>query len=112
MEMYTYSDLIFVQNLASDMVDLLEMDNERSKKLFKVLEENNPFKTDEEYRKYTFEDLVNVMEEEIDDYENLDEDEFIEKYEVDIDEAKNMVMNNEIEDAKTTIGILLAKELI
>ena len=43
---------------------------------------------------------------------DFDEDEFIEKYEVDIDEAKNMVMNNEIEDAKTTIGILLAKELI
>ena len=43
---------------------------------------------------------------------DFDEDEFIEKYEVDIDEAKNMVINNEIEDAKTTIGILLAKELI
>ena len=30
---------------------------------------------------------------------DFDEDEFIEKYEVDIDEAKNMVMNNEIEEA-------------
>lgn len=43
---------------------------------------------------------------------NFDEDEIIEKYEVDIDEAYNMVIKNEIEDAKTIIGILLAKELI
>ena len=34
------------------------------------------------------------------------------KYEIDINEARNMVINNEIEDAKTAIGILLAKELI
>ena len=40
------------------------------------------------------------------------EDEIIEKYEIDINEARNMVINNEIEDAKTAIGILLAKELI
>ena len=39
-------------------------------------------------------------------------DEIIEKYEIDINEARNMVINNEIEDAKTAIGILLAKELI
>ena len=37
---------------------------------------------------------------------------FIEKYEIDINEAQNMVIKNEIEDAKTSIGILLAKELI
>ena len=43
---------------------------------------------------------------------NFDEDEFIEKYEIDINEAKNMVIKNEIEDAKTTIGILLTRELI
>ncbi len=33
-------------------------------------------------------------------------------YKIDINEARNMVINNEIEDAKTAIGILLAKELI
>jgi len=43
---------------------------------------------------------------------NFDDDEFIEKYEIDINEAQNMVIKNDIEDAKTTIGILLAKELI
>lgn len=43
---------------------------------------------------------------------NFDDDEFIDKYEIDINEAQNMVIKNEIEDAKTTIGILLAKELI
>lgn len=42
----------------------------------------------------------------------FDEDEIIEKYEIDINEARNMVIKNEIEDAKTAIGILLAKELI
>ena len=42
----------------------------------------------------------------------FDEDEIIEKYEIDINEARNMIIKNEIEDAKTAIGILLAKELI
>lgn len=42
----------------------------------------------------------------------FDEYEIIEKYEIDINEARNMVIKNEIEDAKTAIGILLAKELI
>ena len=32
----------------------------------------------------------------------FDEDEIIEKYEIDINEARNMVINNEIEDAKTS----------
>ena len=41
----------------------------------------------------------------------FDEDEIIEKYEIDINEARNMIIKNEIEDAKTAIGILLAKEL-
>ena len=40
----------------------------------------------------------------------FDEDEIIEKYEIDINEARNMIIKNEIEDAKTAIGILLAKE--
>ena len=43
---------------------------------------------------------------------NFDEDEIIETYEVDINEVFNMIIKNEIEDAKTTIGILLTKELI
>ena len=43
---------------------------------------------------------------------DFDDDEFIEKYEIDINEAQNMVIKNEIEDAKTSIGILLAQELI
>lgn len=43
---------------------------------------------------------------------DFDDDEFIEKYEIDINEAQNMVIKNEIEDAKTSIGILLTKELI
>ena len=42
----------------------------------------------------------------------FDEDEIIEKYEIDINEARSMIIKNEIEDAKTAIGILLAKELI
>lgn len=42
----------------------------------------------------------------------FDEDEIIEKYEIDINEARNMIIKNEIEDAKTAIGILLTKELI
>ena len=42
----------------------------------------------------------------------FDEDEIIEKYEIDINEAHNMIIKNEIEDAKTSIGILLTKELI
>ena len=43
---------------------------------------------------------------------DFDDDEFIEKYEIDINEAQNMVIKNDIEDAKSSIGILLAKELI
>ena len=33
---------------------------------------------------------------------DFDDDEFIEKYEIDINEAQNMVIKNEIEDAKTS----------
>lgn len=46
------------------------------------------------------------------DEREIDEGEIIEKYEIDIDEAKNMVIKNNIEDAKTAIGILLAKEFM
>lgn len=42
----------------------------------------------------------------------FDEDENIDIHHVDLYETYNMISKNEIEDAKTTIGILLAKELI
>lgn len=42
----------------------------------------------------------------------LEEDEFLEVYEIDREEAYNMVINNEICDSKTAIGLLLTKELI
>jgi len=40
------------------------------------------------------------------------DDESLEVYKIDLEDAYNMVIKNEIEDAKTLIGILLAKELI
>lgn len=43
---------------------------------------------------------------------DLDEDEFLEVHEIDKDEVYNMIVRNEIEDAKTSIGMLLIKELI
>ena len=43
---------------------------------------------------------------------DFDIDESIETYKIDIEKAYDMVMNNEIEDAKTIIGILSAKNLI
>ena len=43
---------------------------------------------------------------------DFDEDEFLEVYEIDKDEVYNMIEKNEIEDAKTSIGMLLIKELI
>lgn len=43
---------------------------------------------------------------------HFDEDEFLDIFEVDFNEAYDLVLNNEVEDAKTSIGILLAKELI
>lgn len=42
----------------------------------------------------------------------LDDDESLEMYSISLDEAHSMIAKNEIEDAKTAIGILLAKELI
>ena len=41
-----------------------------------------------------------------------EEDEFIEVYEFDREKAYDMVINNEICDSKTVIGLLLTKELI
>ncbi len=43
---------------------------------------------------------------------HLEEDEFLEVYEIDREEAYNMVISNEICDSKTVIGLLLTKELI
>ena len=43
---------------------------------------------------------------------HLEEDEFIEVYEFDREKAYDMVINNEICDSKTVIGLLLTKELI
>ena len=43
---------------------------------------------------------------------NLDDGENIDSYELDLNEAYDMVIRNDIEDAKTSIGILLAKEMI
>lgn len=43
---------------------------------------------------------------------DLDEDEFLEVHEIDKDEVYNMIARNEIEDAKTSIGMLIIKELI
>ncbi|WP_250673208.1 NUDIX hydrolase [Paraclostridium ghonii] len=43
---------------------------------------------------------------------NLDEDEFLELHEVDIKDVYEMIDKNDIEDAKTSIGLLLTKELL
>ncbi|MFR0018452.1 MAG: NUDIX hydrolase [Paraclostridium sp.] len=42
----------------------------------------------------------------------LDEDEFLELHEVSLNDAYEMINKNDIEDAKTSIGLLLAKELL
>ncbi|MEF9991114.1 MAG: NUDIX hydrolase [Romboutsia sp.] len=42
----------------------------------------------------------------------LETGENLDCYEVDLEEAYNMIFKNEIEDAKTSIGLLLAKDLI
>ncbi|WP_024620761.1 NUDIX hydrolase [Metaclostridioides mangenotii] len=42
----------------------------------------------------------------------LESDEFLDVMEVDVKEAFEMVIKNEIEDAKTSIGILMTKDLI
>lgn len=43
---------------------------------------------------------------------SLDEGEFLDMYEIYVEDAYEMVNKNEIEDAKTSIGLLLAKELL
>lgn len=43
---------------------------------------------------------------------NFDDDEDLEVHKIDLEEAYNMISRNEIEDAKTSIGILLSKELV
>ncbi len=43
---------------------------------------------------------------------NFDEDEIIEVKEFNINDVYNMIERNEIEDAKTSIGVLITKELI
>ncbi|MCU9810423.1 NUDIX hydrolase [Paraclostridium sp. AKS81] len=42
----------------------------------------------------------------------LDEDEFLELHEINLNDAYEMINKNDIEDAKTSIGLLLAKELL
>ncbi|CZR77446.1 NUDIX hydrolase [Clostridioides sp. ES-S-0108-01] len=42
---------------------------------------------------------------------NLDADEFLDVYEIELEEAYNMVLKNDIEDAKTSIGLLLVKDM-
>lgn len=44
--------------------------------------------------------------------QDFDEDEILEVHEIDKNEVYNMIARNEIEDAKTSIGMLLTKELI
>lgn len=42
---------------------------------------------------------------------NLDADEFLDVYEIELEEAYNMVLKNDVEDAKTSIGLLLSKDM-
>ena len=41
----------------------------------------------------------------------LDADEFLDVYEIELEEAYNMVLKNDVEDAKTSIGLLLVKDM-
>ncbi|CEJ74756.1 NUDIX hydrolase [Paraclostridium sordellii] len=43
---------------------------------------------------------------------NLEDGEFLDVHEVELNEAYEMINKNDIEDAKTSIGLLLAKELL
>ncbi len=43
---------------------------------------------------------------------NLDEDEYLDVFKYDISEVKEMIMNNEINDAKTVIGFFKAMEYL
>ncbi|MDI0296726.1 NUDIX hydrolase [Clostridioides difficile] len=42
---------------------------------------------------------------------NLDADEFLDVYEIELEEAYNMVLKNDVEDAKISIGLLLVKDM-
>ncbi|EGT5419100.1 NUDIX hydrolase [Clostridioides difficile] len=42
---------------------------------------------------------------------NLDADEFLDVYEIELEETYNMVLKNDVEDAKTSIGLLLVKDM-
>ena len=42
---------------------------------------------------------------------NLDADEFLDVYEIELEEAYNMVLKNDVEDAKTSIGLLLVRDM-
>lgn len=42
---------------------------------------------------------------------NLDADEFLDVYEIELEEAYNIVLKNDVEDAKTSIGLLLVKDM-
>lgn len=55
---------------------------------------------------YLANDLVEIVSQYNQEYEN------IKIYKIDIDEAYNMVLSNEIEDSKTIIAILFAKNLL
>jgi ADP-ribose pyrophosphatase len=46
------------------------------------------------------------------DKQKLDEDEFLEVYTIPLSKAVEMVMNNEIEDAKTQLALLKASRLL
>ncbi|MBQ2968051.1 MAG: NUDIX hydrolase [Clostridia bacterium] len=43
---------------------------------------------------------------------HLDEDEFLECIKIPVDEMKQKIINGEIQDAKTVIGVLLASEIL
>ncbi len=43
---------------------------------------------------------------------HLDEDEFLENQRIPLEQAVNMVLNNQIPDAKTQIGILKTAKLV
>lgn len=44
--------------------------------------------------------------------QKLEDGEFLDVYEIELDEAYEMLEKNEIEDAKTSIGLLLTKQLV
>ncbi|MGL5694188.1 MAG: NUDIX hydrolase [Peptostreptococcaceae bacterium] len=53
-----------------------------------------------------------LAEDLVDGEQNLEQDEFLQVEKYDINEVYNMIIKNEIEDAKTSIAMLLIKELL